>query len=153
MKSSRSSGSDLRTRALAALTRKERTQSELVALLSRHAPTEECQALVAALAREGLQSDERAALSRARAALRLRRTRSRAEQELQAAGVDPATASRAVAEAYADHDDQQRLHDALQTLRGTPPALRLKAARKLIRQGFDPERVEAALQDATEDTG
>ena len=75
---------DSRQRALAALARSEKTRQELLNLLGRHANAEQAAAVVDQLTGEGLQSDRRAALSKARAAVRKGHTPTRMVADLTA---------------------------------------------------------------------
>jgi SOS response regulatory protein OraA/RecX len=149
MMTSRSNVSErdaLRLRALSALTRSEKTRAQLITLLSRHAPEEQVLALMDALQREGLLSDERASFSKARASRAKGHTAARATQDLVELGVEPSVAARAVEEAYGDSDEAAQLRSAVAALGPSPSrAQREKAARALLRRGFDPDAVARCL--------
>lgn len=143
---------DLRQRALSALTRSEKTRSQLAALLLRHGDAPDVEALLDELARSGLQSDARAALSLARAGRRKGYTRARVLEDQSAHGVPHETARAAVEEAFADAGAVDLCTEA-QRLMGDRKDTRtaLKVARMLVRRGHDPEAVRRAC--GVEDPG
>ena len=148
MMTSRLSGSEqpLRDRATAALARSEKTRAELVALLCRHAPRAQAQAVVEDLAAQGLQSDARCAAVRAQQAVRRGQAAAATLQALLEAGVDPPVAHAAVEQAYAGQDEEALLRGQVARLLpdGAPPQTARKVARRLLRAGFDPDRVARA---------
>lgn len=145
---SRLNGSEpaLLERAVKALHRAEKTRVELEALLSRHAPADEARSVVATLTQRGLQSDQRTAEVRARQAQQKGWAAPRALQSLLDAGIAQATAQAAVDEAFANVDARAQLKEEAQRLgSAATPQQRLKAARALVRRGFDQDQVAQAL--------
>ena len=98
------------------------------------------------LAREGLQSDVRAAQSLARACRKKGHTQARALEELLGHGVQATVARSALEEHYQDAVESRDLTRAIAALpRLTTRKATLTAARKLMRLGFDPDAVASAL--------
>jgi SOS response regulatory protein OraA/RecX len=123
-------------------------------LRRRHYAEPAIAAALDALTAEGLLDDGRAARARARHDVAIkRRGPGRALRQVQALGVDRDTARAAVAEVFADVDQDALLAEALgRRLRQQPlPADRKALARLygwLVRQGFDADKVSALLRKA-----
>ena len=121
-------------------------------LRRRHYAEPAIAAALDALTAEGLLDDGRAARARARHDVAIkRRGPGRALRQVQALGVDRDTARAAVAEVFADVDQDALLAEALgRRLRQQPlPADRKALARLygwLVRQGFDADKVSALLR-------
>ncbi len=139
--------------ALRWLGSRELTAAQVRARLTRrHFPADLISRVVDRLVTEGLLDDRRAAASRARHDVVIRRHgRHRVLRQVQALGVDRDTASKAVAAAFDEVDEDRQLADALaRRLRGAPPPTDPKARARLygwlLRQGFDSDRIRAALR-------
>jgi SOS response regulatory protein OraA/RecX len=124
-------------------------------LQRRHYDPQSIGTTLEALAAEGLLDDNRAARARARHDVAIkRRGPGRVLRQVQALGVDRDVARAAVADAFADIDQEALLADALdRRLRGqTMPSDRKALARLygwLVRQGFEADRVSALLRRRT----
>ena len=139
--------------ALRLLARRELSEAQVRRRLARrqHDPS----AIDAAIDRlkdaRGID-DERTAAAIARTELSVRgRGRLRVRRQIEAAGIDPAVARRAVDAAFADTDDQALLEGAIdRRLRGrltiADDRERQRLYRYLIGQGFDSDKVIASLQ-------
>jgi regulatory protein len=135
------------------LSRRELSVSNLRARLrDRDHPVDEIEQAIERLLETGALDDARVAGAYARTAAGVKgRGRLRVARELSAMGIDKQTASEAVAEAFADVDERSLIAKALQKkLRGkTKPATPAEYARLyqyLMRQGFTPDAVAAALR-------
>ena len=118
-------------------------------LTRRELPIAEIDAAVARLTRERVVDDERMALGRARLAAEIKfRGQRRTRLEIEALGIDRETARRAVAAVFDEADEEAVLERAIArrltgTIRDRAHFRRLYQA--LLRQGFPPDRVAAAL--------
>jgi regulatory protein len=135
------------------LSRRELSVSDLRArLLDRDHPAGDVQQAIEHLLETGALDDERVARAYARTAAGVKgRGRVRVMRELAAMGIAKQIASEAVAEAFADVDERSLIAKAIQKkLRGkTKPATPAEHARLyqyLMRQGFTPDAVAAALR-------
>jgi regulatory protein len=136
----------LRSRAVAALARREHTRAELAAALERHAGEgEDVTALLDELTRKKLLSDDRYADARVHALARKFGV-ARIEHELRAKGVDPAAIARATGDARAT--EVGRARDAWRRRFGAPPADALEKAKQmrfLRGRGFSFEAIRAVV--------
>ena len=118
-------------------------------LLRRRLPADDIERAITRLTRAGLLDDARTALAHARrAVLDKLRGRHRASEELRALGIDPRVAGRALATVFEEVDEAAVLERAI--ARRVEGLLRTRAElrrlhRALIRQGFAPDEVTAAL--------
>jgi regulatory protein len=139
--------------ALRMLARRELSEAQVRQRLARrqHHP----EAIDAAIDRlKGARSidDDRTAAAIARTELSVRgRGRLRVRRQIEAAGIAPAIAQRAVDDAFAEVDDQALLEGALdRRLRGRPTIADDREMQRLYRyligQGFDSDRVLRALR-------
>ncbi len=142
-----------RALALRWLAARELTAAQVrLRLRRRQFPQEAIDEAIAGLQADGLLDDRRAAEARARHETSIRRRgRRRVLRQLQAIGVDPETAERAVAGVFADVDEDRQVADAIaRRLRGSPfptdPRGRARLARWLLAQGFDGDRIRRALE-------
>ncbi|HEX7087398.1 MAG TPA: RecX family transcriptional regulator [Vicinamibacterales bacterium] len=142
-----------RVLALRWLAARELTAAQVrLRLRRRQFPPEAIDEAIAGLQADGLLDDRRAAEARARHETTIRRRgRHRVLRQLQAIGVDPETAERAVAGVFADVDEDRQIADAIaRRLRGSPipadPRDRARLARWLLAQGFDGDRIRRALE-------
>jgi SOS response regulatory protein OraA/RecX len=109
----------------------------------------EIEAAIARLIRERAVDDARMALAYARRAAEVQfRGQSRTRLAIEALGIDPTTARHAVAEVFNEVDEESVLDRAIAKrlhgpIRDRPQFRRLYQA--LLRQGFPPDRVAAAL--------
>ena len=134
------------------LGRRELSTSQLRArLIDREHPAEEVDAAIAHLLETQALDDRRVARAFARTAAKVKgRGRLRVMRELHAIGIDKQVASEALAEVFADLDERTLITKALQKkLRGRPtaanPAERARLYQYLMRQGFSPAAITAAL--------
>jgi regulatory protein len=139
--------------ALALLARRELSEAQIRRHLARRG--HDARAIDGAVERlkaDRSLDDERVAGAIARTELRLRpRGRIRVRQRIEAAGIDPAIAARAVDAAFADVDADALLEAALaRRLRGLETPLTDadlgRLYRALTAQGFEPDRVLALLR-------
>jgi len=118
-------------------------------LAQRELPPSEIEAAITRLTRERAVDDARTALAYARRAADVKlRGQSRARREIEAMGIDPATARRAVAEVFDEVDEESVLERAITKRLDGPIRDRVQFRRlyqALLRQGFPPDRVAAAL--------
>ncbi len=118
-------------------------------LAQRELPPSEIEAAITRLTRERAVDDARTALAYARRAAEVKlRGQSRARREIEALGIDPATARRAVAEVFDEVDEESVLERAIAKRLDGPIRDRAQLRRlyqALLRQGFPPDRVAAAL--------
>ncbi len=118
-------------------------------LLRRGLPADEVGRTLNRLTRAGLLDDARTAAAHARRMVHVKlRGRDRARRELEALGIDPETADRALAAVFAEVDEAAVLERAI--ARRTEGPIRARAELRrlhgaLVRQGFAPDEVAAAL--------
>jgi regulatory protein len=143
------------TDALRLLARRELTEKELRdRLLDRDHPRDEIDRVVAHLLESKTLDDDRVARAYARTASGIKgRGRLRVMRELTEMGVARQTATEAVAEVFADVDERALIAKALQKkMRGRPriadAAEHARLYRYLMRQGFTPAAIVAALRKA-----
>lgn len=140
------------------LARRELSEAQLRARLLRRAFDDDViDAAVAQLRKEGALDDRRTALACARTEAHLKRHgRLRAVRAIEALGIARPLARAAVAEAFADLDEEALLAQAIDRRlrrggRGTGPAPTAADVRRLQRyllaQGFEAARVNAALRN------
>ena len=136
--------------ALRLLARRDLSTSQLrQRLLRRELPADEVERTLDRLTRAGLLDDARTAAAHARRTVQVKlRGRQRARRELEALGVDPSVADRALAVVYAEIDEAAVLERAIARRAtgpvGTPAELR-RLHQALLRQGFPRDQVTAAL--------
>jgi regulatory protein len=135
------------------LGRRELSASLLRArLLDREHPSEEVDAAVAHLLETGALDDGRVARAFARTAAKVKgRGRLRVLRELHAMGIAKEVAAEALAEVFGDVDERALIVKALQKkLHGRPrvasPAENARLYQYLMRQGFSPAGIVAALR-------
>ena len=136
--------------ALQLLARRELSTGQLRDRLTRRElPPSEIEAAITRLTRERAVDDTRTALAYARRAVEVKlRGQSRARLEIEALGIDPATARRAVAEVFDEVDEESVLERAIAKRLDGPIRDRAQFRRlyqALVRQGFPPDRIAAAL--------
>ena len=141
--------------AVRLLARRELSAGQLRARLTRRAlPPSEIEAAITRLTRERAVDDTRTALAYARRPAEVKlRGQSRARLEIEALGIDPATARRAVAEVFDEVDEESVLERAIAKRLDGPVRDRAQFRRlyqALRRQGFPPDRVAAALVSRAE---
>ena len=141
--------------ALRLLARRELTEKQLRdRLLDRDHSREEIDRVIAHLLESRTLDDERVARAYARTASGVKgRGRLRVMRELTEMGVARQTATEAVAEVFADVDERGLIAKALQKkMRGRPriadPAEHARLYQYLMRQGFTPAAIVAALRKA-----
>jgi len=146
--------SDAYVAGLTLLARRELSEAQLRARLARRKFEEEAiDAAVARLQREGALDDRRTAIACARTEAHLKRHgRLRAVRAVEALGIARSLARTAVAEAFADLDEDALLVQAIERrLRretGMPTAAAVRRLhRYLLAQGFEAARVTAAIRD------
>jgi regulatory protein len=121
-------------------------------LLERDHSREEVEAAIERLLEDGSLSDARVARAYIRTALKVKgRGRLRIQRELKEIGISKDVASEALAESFADVDERRLIANALQKkLRGQMKiesrADYARAYQFLMRQGFSPAAVSAALR-------
>jgi regulatory protein len=136
--------------ALQLLARRDLSSRELHDRLVRRGHDEAAVAdALERLSRERALDDARVAEGRARTALARGRGRLRAVMEIEAAGIDRATARDATAAVFANTDEDALIARALARrlhgpIRDAAHFRRLHQA--LVRQGFPPDRITAALK-------
>ena len=145
-----SSASNLRSRALRLLARREFGSAELRSrLLQTHPSPGEIDALLEELRQQQWLDDARAARQRAELWHRRGYGPKRAELDLHQRGFDESLVAHIVAEVFADAAEQAR--QLVQTrFPGSPgePRARARAARFLLRRGFAEDLVVAILGEA-----
>ena len=141
--------------ALRLLARRELTEKQLRdRLLDRDHPRDEIDRVIAHLVESRTLDDDRVARAYARTASGVKgRGRLRVMRELTEMGVARNTATEAVAEVFADVDERALIAKALQKkMRGRPriadPAEHARLYQYLMRQGFTPAAIVAALRKA-----
>jgi SOS response regulatory protein OraA/RecX len=121
-------------------------------LLYREHPAAEVEAAIAHLLETRALDDERVARAYARTAASVKgRGRLRVMRELSAMGIAKETAAQALADVFGDLDERRLIETALQKkLRGRPrvatPAEHARLYQHLMRQGFSPAAIMAALR-------
>ncbi len=136
--------------ALRLLAGRDLTTSQLrERLLRRELPADEIERTLDRLTRGGLLDDARTAVALARRAVQVKlRGRHRARRELEALGIDPPVAERALALVFAEVDEAAVLERAIARRARGPVRTRTELRRlhqALVRQGFARDEVAAAL--------
>ena len=139
--------------ALKMLGRRELSERQVRQRLARRGYDEEAiDAAVVRLTQDGSVNDERAAKAMAHAETSLKkRGQLRVKQRLQAAGIAPSVAQRAIQDTFDNIDADALMASALQKrLRGRERIADdrefQRLYRYLVRQGFEPDRVLALLR-------
>jgi regulatory protein len=138
--------------ALNALARRELSERQLRQRLSKRGhPDDDIDRAVARLLEDGSLDDARVAGAIARSQLSLkRRGRLRVRREIEAAGISPALAEQAIADAYADVDDDALIAAAIERRLGShsldDERVMARVFRYLVGQGFDSGRAMSALR-------
>ncbi len=136
--------------ALRLLARRDLSTSQLrQRLLRRGLPADQIERTLDRLTRAGILDDARTALAHARRAVEVKlRGRRRARRELEALGIDPPVADRALATVFDEVDEAALLDSAIakrvEGAMGTRAELR-RLHQALVRQGFARDEVTAAL--------
>jgi regulatory protein len=135
------------------LARRELSSSQLRArLLERDHPSADVEAAIAQLKESGALDDARVARAYAETALKVKgRGRLRIQRELNEMGIPREVAAAALADAFGEIDERGLIAKALtKKLRGKPkidtPAEYARLYQFLMRQGFSPAAVSAALR-------
>jgi regulatory protein len=121
-------------------------------LLDREHPEVEVDAAIAHLLESGALDDRRVARAHARTAAQVKgRGRLRVQHELHEIGIPKDVAAEAIGEIFGDVDERSLIARALQKkLRGRPrvadAAERARLYQYLMRQGFSPAAIRAALK-------
>ena len=121
-------------------------------LLDREHSREDVERAIELLSENRAVDDARVAAAYARTALKVKgRGRLRVQRELQEMGIDKDVASQALAEAFADADERSMIAKALQKKllnkkKIATPAEYARVYQFLMRQGFSPAAVAAALR-------
>ena len=136
--------------ALRLLARRDLSTSQLRRrLLRRGLPADRIEHTLDRLTRDGLLDDARTALAHARRAVEVKlRGRQRARRELEALGIDPPVADRALAAVFDEVDEAAVLEHAIAKRVDGPIGTRAELRRlhqALVRQGFARDQVTAAL--------
>ena len=136
--------------ALRLLAGRDLTTAQLRGRLRRRGlPPDEVERTLDRLTRAGLLDDARTAAAHARRAVHVKlRGRDRARRELEAMGIGPEAAERALAAAFDEVDEATVLERAIAKRVRGPIATRGELRRlhgALVRQGFAPDEVTAAL--------
>jgi len=144
--------------ALRLLARRELSTTQLRDRLARRElPSAEVETAIARLSRERVVDDARTALIYARLAAEVKlRGRSRAQREIEAIGIDPETAGRAVVAVFDEIDEESVLKRAIAKRLNGPigdSAQFRRLHQALLRQGFPPERVAAVLMTRFPEAG
>jgi regulatory protein len=138
--------------ALRQLARRELSEAQVrQRLLRRGFTPDDIDTAVARLRQDGSLDDARVAGAIARSQLSLKkRGERRVRREIEAAGIAPALAERAVAEVYAEVDADALLTAAIDRRLGTKRLAdereMARLYRYLVGQGFDADRAMAALR-------
>ena len=138
------------------LARRELSVAEVRArLVDREHPADEIDAAIARLIETGALDDTRVARAYARTAKTVKgRGRLRVQQELQAMGIAREIIAEAIAETFADADERALIDQAIQKKLRNAGAARRKLSlqerarlyQHLMRQGFTPAGISAALR-------
>ena len=136
--------------ALRLLAGRDLTTAQLRGRLRRRGlPPDEVERTLDRLTHAGLLDDARTAAASARRAVLVKlRGRDRARRELEALGIDPGAADRALAAVFDEVDEATVLERAIAKRVRAPIATRAELRRlhgALVRQGFAPDEVTAAL--------
>jgi SOS response regulatory protein OraA/RecX len=121
-------------------------------LLDREHAPEDVERAIALLTENRALDDARVAAAYVRTAIKIKgRGRLRIQRELQVMGIPNDVASQALADAFGETDERGLITKALQKkLRGKPkissPAEYARVYQFLMRQGFSPAAVNAALR-------
>ena len=139
--------------ALGLLARRELAEAQLRTRLAKRKFTEdEIDAAMTRLRRERAVDDRRTALACARTQVRLKhRGRARVVRHIEALGINRDIAREAVADVFAELDENALLEQALDRrlrhgLSLSDPAVFRRVHRYLLGQGFDPGRVTELLR-------
>ena len=138
--------------ALRMLGRRELSEAQVRQRLARRGHEEHAvEEALTRLRREGALDDRRAAEAVARRESSRGHGRLRAGWRLEQAGIDPAIASRALDDAFAGADEDERIRESIaRRVHGRMHALDdrefQRIYRALVAQGFDPDRVLRALK-------
>jgi regulatory protein len=139
--------------ALGLLARRELAEAQLrTRLAKRKFEDEEIDAAMTRLRRERAVDDRRTALACARTQVRIKhRGRARVVRQVEALGITRDIAREAVAEVFAELDENALLEQALDRrlrhgLLLSDPAVFRRVYRYLLGQGFDPGRITALLR-------
>lgn len=138
--------------ALRQLARRELSEAQIRQRLSRRGfTTDDIDTAVTRLRQDGSLDDARVAAAIARSQLSLKkRGERRVRREIEAAGIAPALAERAVAEVYAEVDADALVTAAIDRRLGTRRLAdereMARLYRYLVGQGFDADRAMAALR-------
>jgi regulatory protein len=139
--------------ALGLLARRELAEAQLRTRLAKRKFTEdEIDAAMTRLRRERALDDRRTALACARTQVRIKhRGRARVVRHIEALGINRDIAREAVADVFAELDENALLEQALDRrlrhgLSLSDPAVFRRVHRYLIGQGFDPGRVTELLR-------
>jgi regulatory protein len=140
--------------ALYLLSRRELSERQLRAhLTERKHNADEITAALTRLRDDGSLDDRRVARAYARTAQKVKgRGRLRIQRELHELGISKEVAAEAIAEAFVDVDERALIARAIEKkLRGgkalDSPAAYARVYQHLIRQGFSPDAVSAALRE------
>ena len=138
--------------ALGQLARRELSEAQLRQRLSRRGfPPDDIDTAITRLRQDGSLDDARVAGAIARTQLSIKkRGARRVRREIEAAGIAPALAERAVAEVYGDVDADALLASAIDRRLGTrqldDDREMARIYRYLVGQGFDSDRAMTALR-------
>ena len=138
--------------ALKQLARRELSEAQIRQRLSRRGFTpEDIDLAIDRLRQDGSLDDARVAAAIARSQLSIKkRGARRVRREIEAAGITPALAERAVAEVYAEVDADALMAAAIDRRLGTrrldDDREMARLYRYLVGQGFDADRAMAALR-------
>ena len=139
--------------ALGLLARRELAEAQLrTRLATRKFKDDEIDAAMTRLRRERALDDRRTALACARTQVRIKhRGRARVVRHIEALGINRDIAREAVAEVFAELDENALLEQALDRrlrhgLSLSDPAVFRRVHRYLLGQGFDPGRVTELLR-------
>ena len=118
-------------------------------LTRRKLPSSEIEVAIARLTHERAVDDARTALAHARRAVEVKlRGQRRARRDIEALGIDAATARRAVTAVFDEVDEESVLARAIAKRLDGPIRSRVQFRRlyqALLRQGFSPDRIAAML--------
>ena len=131
------------------LARRELSEAQLRERLGESFDLDQVDAVLTRLKQDGAVDDRRVAAAYARTAIVVkRRGRLRVERELEAMGIDRGLARQAVEAALQDVDERAVLaREVERRLKGHPldPRVRARLYAQLLRRGFPPALVMAAL--------
>jgi SOS response regulatory protein OraA/RecX len=145
-----SEGGSPRAAALRLLARREQSEAQLRARLCETFDTADVEAAIAGLKHEGIVDDRRVAAAHARTAIVVkRRGRLRVARELDAMGIEHGIARDAIESVLGDVDETGQLERELDRRtqgRSLDQRMRARVYGQLVRQGFPPDQVIAALR-------